>query len=462
MLDLLIKNGKIVDGTGNPWYYSDIGIKDGMIAQIGKIDTESSETIDASHQVVAPGFIDGHTHSDLLLFDQPYGEIKLQQGITTEVVGNCGLAPAPLSKNYTKVLQGYIEPYIGKFPSQCSWESIEEYMKALESIRPSENIATYVAQGALRIAVMGFEKRTASTDEMMKMKCLLEGGLKAGAVGLTVGLLYAPGSYTPLEELIELCKVLAKYNALLSIHIRGEGNNLIPSIKEALYMAEKAGVRLHISHFKAAGKSNWGKVYEAMELIENARIRGLDVTCDVYPYTAGSTGLTTLLPPWVQEGGIQNVLNSIGDKNTRSMIKQELSCEQQIWDNLVASTGWESVIISAVNSEKNKLFEGISIAQIASLKGQEPIETAMDLLIEEAGKISIIYFHMAEQDVKEVIKWDKSFIISDSLGSQTGKPHPRLYGSFPRLFAKYVREDKLISLEEAVKKQHHSRRKHSD
>ncbi|WP_409342742.1 N-acyl-D-amino-acid deacylase family protein [Paenibacillus sp. MBLB4367] len=452
MLDLILKNGKVVDGTGNPWFYGDVGVKDGVIVSVGSVDQEARRTIDVKRNVISPGFIDGHCHSDLMLIDNPLSEIKLQQGVTTEVVGNCGLAPAPFFKSQAELLQSYVQPVLGSTSWEWPWETVGQYMDVLGKSRPAENVATYVAHGALRIAVMGFAKRPATKEELERMKLLLEEGMKAGAIGFSIGLLYAPGSYTSKEEIAELCRVLPKYNGLFSTHIRGEGNNLIPSVKEVIWIAEQAGVSLHVSHLKAAGKRNWGKVLEALELIEDARSRGMDVTCDVYPYSAGSTTLTTVLPPWTLEGGITATLDRFRDPQLRKRIKEELGQEQDDWDNLVCSTGWESVIISNVQRAENKAYEGRHIAEISELRGQHPVDCMMDLLLEEDGKISIVYFHMSDTDVEQVVCWEKALIASDSLGCETGKPHPRLYGTFPRVFARYVREKKLLSLEQAVRK----------
>jgi N-acyl-D-amino-acid deacylase len=452
MLDLILKNGRIVDGTGNPWFSGDVGIKEGRIANVGRIDQEARATIDVSRQVIAPGFIDGHCHSDLMIFDHPLSTIKLRQGVTTEVVGNCGLAPAPISGDRAALLQSYVQPVLGKTEWEWPWESVEQYMDHITRLNPSENIATYVAHGALRIAVMGFANRPATSHELQRMKHMLEEGLKAGAIGMSIGLLYAPGSYTAKEEIAELCSVLPKYNGLFSTHIRGEGSSLIPSVREVSWIAETAGVPLHVSHLKAAGKSNWGKVLAALELIEDARARGMDVTCDVYPYSAGSTTLTTVLPPWVLEGGIDGALAVFKDAGLRKRIREELSREQQDWDNLVCSTGWQSVYISAVHTTANRHLEGKHLMEISEMRGQHPVDCMMDLLTEEEGRIAIVYFHMSDEDVKQVIGYEKSLIASDSLSCDTGKPHPRLYGTFPRVFAKYVREERVLSLEQAVRK----------
>jgi N-acyl-D-amino-acid deacylase len=452
VLDLVLENGRIVDGTGNPWFFGGIGIKDDTIVDVGRVSQEGLETIDVRGQVISPGFIDGHCHSDLMVLDNPRSEIKLQQGVTTEVLGNCGMTPAPFAPQNLELLRSYVEPVLGKTEREWSWETVEQYMGSLREARPSENVATYVGHGTLRIAVMGFENRPASTGELDRMKRLLEEGLQAGAIGLSLGLMYAPGSYTPGEELAELCSVLPRYNGLLAAHIRGEGNSLIPSITEVIRIAERCGCPLQISHLKAAGTSNWGGVTGAMELVEDARSRGLDVTCDVYPYTAGSTSLTTLLPPWALEGGISRTLERLEAPTSRVRIKEELGYEHDDWDNLIASTGWDSVYISSLSKGHDPDLEGKNIEEISESRGSGPADCMMDLLLEQNGKVSIVFFHMAETDVQQVLSWDRSLIASDSLHDQARKPHPRLYGTYSRVLARYVRERKLLTLEEAIRK----------
>src|ERR687893_1922898 len=444
--------GRLVDGTGNPWYFGGVGIKDGKIVEVGRVKGSGLETIDAGGRVVSPGFIDGHCHSDLMVLDDPGSEIKLQQGVTTEVVGNCGMTPAPSAPRNLDLLRTYVEPVLGNTGREWRWETVEQYFDALTEAGPSENVATYGGHGTLRIAVMGFENRPASGEELDRMKGLLEEALQAGAIGLSLGLMYAPGSYTSREELAELCSVLTKCEGLLAAHIRGEGNSLIPSIEEVIWIAERSGVPLQISHLKAAGRSNWGSVAEAMELIEEARSRGLDVTCDVYPYTAGSTSLTTLLPPWALEGGVSQALERLEDSASREKIKGELREEQDDWDNLVASTGWDSVYISSLSRDEDANLAGKNILEVSESRETDPEDCMMDLLLEQDGRASIVFFHMAGSDVEQVIGWGRSLIASDSLHDQAEKPHPRLYGTFPHILARYVREKKLLTLEEAIRK----------
>ncbi|MCI3920840.1 D-aminoacylase [Paenibacillus sp. TRM 82003] len=451
MLDIVIKNGKIVDGTGNPWYRGDVGIRDGKIVLVGRVEQEAARVIDAKGHAVAPGFIDGHCHSDLMVLNYPRSEIKLSQGVTTEVVGNCGLAPAPFLAPHGALLRKYVQPILGETPD-WSWRTIDEYVQTLSRQRPSENVATYVAHGALRIAAMGFDHRPPTSGELERMKAMLEEGLRAGAIGLSIGLLYAPGSFAAKEEIAALCAVLPKYNGLLSTHIRGEGNSLLASVKEVIWIARQAGVPLHISHLKAAGRRNWGGAARAMELIADARAGGMDVTCDVYPYNASSTMLSTVLPPWTLEGGWDRTRERFRDAAVRRKVKEELAEERDDWDNLVCSTGWDNVYVASVRTEANRAIEGKSVADVAELRGAHPADCVMDLLYEEEGQVAIVYFLMAEEEVRSIVAWSESLIASDSLHCDTGKPHPRLYGSFPRVFAKYVREERALTLEQAVRK----------
>jgi len=451
-LDLVLENGRVVDGTGNPCFFGNVGIKAGTIVEVGSVKGRRLETIDAGGQIVSPGFIDGHCHSDLMVLDDPASEIKLQQGVTTEVVGNCGMTPAPFAPKNLDLLRTYVEPVLGNTGREWRWETVEQYFDALLEAQPSGNVATYVGHGTLKIAVMGFENRPASGAELDRMKGMLEEALQVGAKGLSLGFMFLPGSYTPREELAELCSVLSHYGGLLATHIRGEGNSLIPSIEEVIWIAERSGVPLQISHLKAAGGANWGSVTRAMELIEEARSRGLDVTCDVYPYTAGSTSPTTLLPPWALEGGIAQTLERLGDSGSRERIKAELRQEQDDWDNLVASTGWDSVYSSSLSRSDDADLAGKNVLEVSESRGVDPEDCMMDLLLEHDGKISVVFFHMAGSDVGQVIRWGRSLIASDSLHDQAEKPHPRLYGTFPPVLARYVREKELLTLEEAVRK----------
>jgi N-acyl-D-amino-acid deacylase len=453
MLDLVIKNGRIVDGTGTPWVYNDIGIKGDRIVQIGQVGGEAVRTIDAHNLVVAPGFIDMHSHSDLIRFYDPLDEIKLQQGVTTEVTGNCGLSPAPLSDETTALLKSYGEPIIGKLRCDWNWHTYGEYLNELSKQTFSCNIVPCIGSGSLRIAAKGFGKGPLCADEMGRVKHMLSEGLEAGAMGLSMGLMYAPECYYLMDELKGICTVAARYGILLTTHVRGEGASLVASVKEVIHIAESTGIPLNISHFKAAGVKNWGGVLEqAMGIVEDARARGVDITCDVYPYTAGSTSLPALLPPWAQEGGIADTISRLKDKGIRGGIRADLLREHMHWDNPMLDSGWDRVYVSTSNTEKNRPCIGKSLSEIAALSGKDPVDSALDLIIEENGNIAVVIHQMSDEDVKKIIAWDKSIIVSDSLYAEGGNPHPRMYGTFPRLFRKYVREDRVLTIEKAVRK----------
>jgi len=456
-MDILIKRAKIVDGTGELCYQGDIGIKDDKIVEIGTINKEAKKIIDAGGRIVCPGFIDIHGHADLQILRDKTGQIKLRQGVTTEFIGNCGFSVAPLSVQYEKLLRDYCSPVMGDYQGSFQWKSYEEYVQYLKQQSLSHNIGLLVGNGTLRIAVKGFENGPLSDEEMSLVKKHLANALEAGAVGLSIGLMYSPENYYTTEELIEICKIVNKYDGILVTHIRGEGNSLIKSIKEVIQIAKESDVPLHISHLKAAGKNNWQVALDQVfEIIETERASGLDITFDAYPYNAGSTTIASLLPPSVTVGGIDKAIQRMNDKETREKIVKELKEDADTWDNIVYQTGWQSVLISSVKSEKNKKIIGKTIQELAIEYNKEPEDIVIDLVIQEQGNVGIVIFHMSEDDVKRVIKSKYSVIISDSLYDISGNPHPRLYNSFPKILCKYVKEEKLLSLEEAIKKMTYS------
>ena len=453
MLDLVLKNGKIVNGTGNPWFYGDIGIKGSEIVEIVRISETAAEILDVNKKVICPGFIDVHSHLDIVLFDNPLGEIKLRQGVTTEIYGNCGFSPAPMSLENRKLFEDYSKPILGELKETRSWTKFGDYMEALRQLGPSHNISCLVGNGALRVAVKGFINGAVSSFEMKRIKELLAEGMEAGALGLSLGLMYIPENYYSTEELADICSMISDYNGIVAVHMRGEGSNLIDSISEIVYLAQMTNAKFHISHFKAAGSSNWGRTLErGMEILEKARKDGLDITCDVYPYNAGSTTMMSLLPPWAVEGGVEKTLERIADAKSRNRIERELNNECSDWDNMVFTTGWDRVMISWIDGEDENNLIGKSVGAVAGERGQTGARCALDLLYEYKGNIRIVFFHMSEVDVEKVITWDKSFIASDSIYSSMGNPHPRLYGTFPRVIARYVNDRGVLGLEEAIRK----------
>jgi N-acyl-D-amino-acid deacylase len=453
MFDIILKNAKIIDGSGNPWFWGDIGIKNGRIKKIGKIGAEEASELDVKGLAVCPGFIDMHSHSDLAILVNPKAESKVMQGVTTEVIGNCGFSAVPVDDSTVDQLKDYAG-FLSK-ELDWSWRSLGDYINKLKGI--SLNIAPLVGQGTIRIAVMGFDSKDPTRRQLERMKGLLKDALDDGAFGLSTGLIYPPGSFTKTEELIELAKVLRDYNGLYSSHIRGEGGTLIKAFKEAIRIGRESGVRVEVSHHKAVGKENWGRVEETIELIERAREEGIDITCDQYPYTASSTSLSACLPPWAHEGGVSRMLERLKDAGERKRIREDIERKKD-WDNIIRQSNWSRIRIASVNSDKNKALEGKTIEEIAQDRAKDPFDVVFDLLVEEEGDISMIVFEINEDDLRRVMRHPSTMIGSDGscltpegvLGR--GKPHPRNYGTYPRVLGRYVREENILTLEEAIRK----------
>ena len=450
--DIIIRNGKIVTGIGGPWIYADVGIKDGLIAKVGYLGKEEAEkTIDASGKFVSPGFIDIHNHSDLSILVYPAAENYLMQGVTTIVIGNCGFSAAPISPKNIEPYKSYWSQLVPGLPVEFTWRTFSEYLKTVEKAKPAVNIVPLVAQGTVRIAVKGLEPGKASKEELDEMKELVREAMEAGAFGMSTGLIYPPGSFTSTDEIVELAKVVAEYKGIYASHIRGESYNLLNAVKEAIEIGERSGVSVEISHHKAAGRDNWGLVKKTLEMMEKAMRKGIDVTCDVYPYTAGMTMLSATLPRWVHEGGIGKLLERLRDHECRKKIVEYIEKEVKTWENIVKLAGWDGIVISY--SEKCKECEGKSIAEISREKNKNPYDTLFDILIMDEAKTTMVIHYMAEEDVITVIKHPLSMICSDSwLVPPKGKPHPRFYGTFPRVIKRYVKELGVLRLEEAIMK----------
>jgi len=448
MFDLVIKNGLIIDGSGKPGFFGDLGVKGDRIDLVKpEIALSVRRIIDATGWVIAPGFIDTHSHSDAIALIDPNESSKIDQGVTTECVGNCGLSLAPVNRVYLSHLQKYISPFLGGAYLSWDWETIGEYLDRIKN--PSRNIATLVGHGTVRIAAMGLENRGPTSYELEKMKDLISESLNQGAFGLSSGLIYPPGVFAETDELIELCKTVSKRGGLYATHIRGESDTLVEAVNEAIQVGQKSGVSVLISHHKAGGKKNWGKVNETLDLVEKARSQGINIHLDEYPYTAGSTMLASILPPWMHDEGLDRALERLKNPKIRLRIKGEMEKGIKGWENFVEFAGWEGIVIAFC--EKEKELEGKSILQIANERGREPAETAFDILLEEAGKVVMVVYAMSEDDVRTVMKHPLVMIGTDGIPS-SGKPHPRAYGTYPRILGKYVREEKIFSLEEAIRK----------
>jgi N-acyl-D-amino-acid deacylase len=455
LFDILVKNGFIVDGSGNPWFRADVAIEDGKINKIGRISTsKADEVIDAGGLMVSPGFIDMHSHSDFFLLVNPRSESKIRQGVTTEVIGNCGFSMAPI---YRKSVD-FVKKELGVLANEITWDwsTFEEYRAKLLKQGISVNVAPLIGHGILRGNVMGYENREPTKDELDEMEALLAESMGAGAFGMSTGLIYTPGSYAKTEELIELTKVVSKYGGMYASHIRNESDRLLEAVKEAISIGEATGVPVEISHMKSAGRNNWGRIKEALNIAEAARDRGVEVTCDFYPYTAGSTGLDACLPPWAHEGGREEMFKRLQDEVTRKKIKDDIEKGVEGWENLIKNAGWDNVVIAYC--EKNKQYEGLSISEIAKKQEADLFDAAFNLLLEEEGVVDIVLHEMWDEDMKAVMKHPLSMVGTDGAGYSPygplarGKPHPRNYGTFPRILGRYVREEKILMLQDAIRK----------
>ncbi|MCF8565724.1 D-aminoacylase [Alicyclobacillus tolerans] len=452
MLDCVLRNGIVFDGTGGPGVVADVGIQDGKVAAIGAVHETGHEEVDVAGWVVCPGFLDVHTHSDLALLEQPECTPKVTQGVTTEILGNCGFSVFPMVQ--TKSMESfrqYSGPVLGFTDRKWNWQSYTDYVEHVKAAAPGVNYASLMGHSTLRCAVMGFENRRPTNAEMEKMKLLLSESLQHGALGLSTGLVYTPGAYAQTEELVELARVVAKFGGVYATHLRNQADGLVDSVKEAIEIAERSGVAVHISHHKTVGEKNQGLVHQTLALLDDANHRGLSISSDMYPYLAGSTTLTSVLPGWLMEGGIASMLSRLQDPQLRSKAISDIESGIPGWENRLGALGYENVIISFVRSARNQRFQGKNLTTIAQQRGENPIDCVFNLLTEESGVVGVILQNSTEADLKTVLVHEKTVIGSDGLYAGE-KPHPRLYGTFPRFVHNYVTESKALSLSLAIRK----------
>jgi N-acyl-D-amino-acid deacylase len=414
----------------------------------------AERVIDASGHVVAPGFIDMHSHSDLFYFACPSAESKIRQGVTTEVVGMCSFSQAPVRPEQQALVKGWVGG-IGLTPD-LQWETFGQYLDTLRGVRPAVNVVHFVGHGALRIAAMGFEARPADPGDVKSMERHLLASLDAGAWGFSTGLVYPPSSYSDTRELIALARAMAPRGGQYASHIRGESSMLLDSIAEAVRIGEEAGVRVEVSHVKASGRENWPKIDAALRMLDEARARGVDVAGDVYPYNAGSTKMDNLMPAWAHEGGVRRLLERLADATTRRRIVEECLVDGERWGTVSqGGVGFDQIFIASC---RRRELEGLSLAQLAGQSGQAPAEALMNLLLDEQCTVSMVSFSQSIENVAKVLAHSALSIGSDSIplfegaGDKPGKPHPRSYGTFPRVLGEYARDRRLFSLETAVNK----------
>lgn len=454
MAELVIKNGIIVDGTGSAPYHADILVRGGKIAGISEdFGSVSCETVDAAGRYVTPGFIDIHRHADAAVFGDDFGKIELSQGITTIVNGQCGLSLTPAAGEHKKEIFRFLEPVIGELRENLPAESTGAYLDALEKRPLRLNVGYCVGNGTLRMNAKGFNGGDLTEAEMKSVHENMEEALSQGALGVSMGIVYSPENCYSFEGFVRALSPMKKYRVPLVAHIRGYGDLLLPSVQEIIRIAEELQVSLHISHLMAVGQRNWNQsIFEAFRLMNEARERGLSVSCDVYPYTAGSSQLIQILPPWYQEGGTDEIVRRLSDQKTREELKKILSEPQTRFENLIYASGWDALLITTVGSEKNRNLVGKTVARIAAEQGKTPEDAAFDLLIEEKCNVTMVNFITCEEDILRILQYPYSNLISDSVYPKSGLPHPRLYGAFPKLLTDYVRDRKLIPVEEAVRK----------
>lgn len=462
MLDLLIKNGQIIDGSGRKSFVSDIGIKGDRIYIISpRINLETRECIDARGYVVCPGFIDIHSHSDFTLLQNPNGESKVRQGITTEVVGNCGFTAAPVNPAHFDDLMYYLVNTVilsDDRKKSWKWSTQADFVEQIGEKGSAMNIASLVGHGTIRIAVMGFEKRDPSAGELQKMLHMLQAEMDRGLFGMSTGLAYEPGSFATTRELVEMSRLIKDFGGIYATHMKSEGKYLLECISQAIEIARMSGVSVEISHFKAEGPGNWGKVAEGLKLIDEARKDGLEVGFDQYPYTAFGSGLLDLVPPWVRQQGPGKMIELLQNQDYRARAIHDMMEPSDIWENPMEGNTWDKVVIASVGTDKNKNCEGKDIGQISQEMGCSPYETVMRLLVEEKASVKMILFGMCEQDLETVMKHPNTIFCTDGRAVAPygelarGKIHPRYYGTYPRILGRYVRQKNIIPLEEAIKK----------
>lgn len=447
--DLVFKNLKIIDGTGAPAFYGDIGIKNDTIMHIGKISGQTLQEYDCNGLIAAPGFIDIHNHSDFSIFQEPAARNFTSQGVTTLVTGNCGVSGAPLTPKNKEMFEAeWIESSQDKLNR---WFHFSDFSLDLEKLKKSVNIAPLVGQGNIRGAVMGMENKKASTEQMSQMKQLLQESMESGCFGMSTGLIYDPGIHSDTEELIELTRIVAEHDGIYATHMRNESDFLIDSVIETITIARSSGVRTQISHLKTSGKRNFGLDHTVLRLMEYYRRFGVEITCDAYPCIFGHTGLENCFPLWTRTKGMLHFLNILKQKDNREKIKYELSRPSIGWENILLDAGFDETIISG--SKKFKEYEGKSINELSVIFKKDPFDTIFYLVTNDPG-ITILVGGLGKEDMEYVLQHPLSMICSDARVMKKNQVmcHPRNYRAFTKVLSKFVKENYILTLEEAIRK----------
>ncbi len=453
--DVLIKNGTIADGSGNATYVGHVGINADTIAAVGELKNVTGTTeLDATGLVVAPGFINMLSWATESLIEDGRSMGDIKQGVTLEVFGE-GWSMGPL----TDEIKQQMPTTQGDIKYEIDWTTLDEYLQSLVRRGVSPNVASFIGATTVRINHIGYEDRAPTDEEMESMKAMVREAMEDGALGVGSSLIYAPAFYSSTEELIELCKVAGEYDGMYISHMRSEGNRLLESIDELMRIANEGNVNAEIYHLKMSGKDNWSKFDNVVKKIDSARAAGLEITTDMYTYVAGATGLDASMPPWVQEGGYKMWAKRLQDPEIRKRVYQEMTTKTDEWENLMYAAGTpENMLLVGFKNDSLRHYTGKSLAEVAKIHGKNPEETAMDLVIADGSRVGTVYFLMSEDNVKKQIALPYMSFGSDAgsmapegvfLNSNT---HPRAYGNFSRLLGKYVRDEKVIPLEEAIRK----------
>lgn len=449
--DIIIKNGTIYDGTGAKGVRADLGVSNDIIGAIGNLNgADAREIVNASGKIVCPGFIDTHSHSGMCALVEPASPHNIRQGITTCVVGQDGMGPAPIKNEFVVDWKKSMAGLEGSYDIDWSWRTTADYLERLEANNLGPNFAYLAPHGNLRLVVMGLKDREPTDEEISQMKVLLARTIEEGAFGMSTGMIYPPCSFAKTAEFIELGKVLHEYGVVFVTHQRSESDDILNSMEEIMTIGKQSGCRIHFSHFKVAGKRNWDKFPEVMRKLDMCSEKGIPVSIDQYPYVAGSTTLSVLLPPWAHDGGAGEMLKRLADHKARKQITKDILQGIPGWENFVQFAGIEGIYITFVSTDKNRDIVGKNLAELGEMRGKDPLEATYDLLLEEEGAVGIIDFYGLEDQVKDILRRPEQNVCTD--GILGGKPHPRVYGTCPRILGKYVREENVLDVATAIYK----------
>lgn len=448
---MILKGGTVFDGSGSKGFIADVGIEGDRICAVGNLgEAEAGETIDARGRVVCPGFIDTHSHSGIGVLAEPGAPHNIMQGITTCLIGQDGMGAAPIVDEYKEPWKKSMSGLEGDYNIDWNWSSVKEYLDRLDSEEIGPNFAYLAPHSNIRLSVMGLNDREPSTEEMEKMKKLLIKCIEEGSFGMSTGMIYPPCSYAKTNEFTDFGRVLKETGTVFVTHQRSEADTILDSMDEIIEIGEKSGCKIHFSHFKVAGKKNWDKFGQVLNKLDLCEKKGIRVSVDQYPYVAGSTILSVILPPWVHDGGTDRILERLRNPELRKRMTHDVISGIPGWDNFVDFAGLENIFITFVKTERNRDAVGKSLIELGIMRGKEPLEAVYDLLLEEENVAGLVDFYGLEEHVRLIMQRPEQNFCTD--GILGGKPHPRVYGTYPRVLGKYVREENVLKMGMAIHK----------